>query len=320
MPSSPLPWTIVLALSYLLPVTRSSLGAELSDRPVDWAQLAAAITGADRIVVHENLSKDAKLLYSSTSGEDIAAFRDAVTIVPPKDGEGFHCMCLGTPAVRLYSGEKEVVLVTNHHGQSIRTSLWTSDARLKDQESWLRWFDARGMKEPRAEVSRANEEAKTFQGWRERWNASMPESIRLLTDRSWESEWNASLEPVRAKLTEEFPDKRARVLALFNWFGSGSGAWSGFPGYEEIPEKLLLEFTTPELAEAAQAPNLTQAQLEGAARLFAGWSFSQERPKDVAKLPRSLKQTLLRHALNSPKQGTWNDDDKRERAQKAFGK
>lgn len=61
------------------------------------------------------------------------------------------------------------------------------------------------------------------------------------------------------------------------------------------------------------SPELSKAQLEGAARLFAGWGFQQRRPMDRSKLPKALKDRLLAHALSSA------DQDKRDRATDAFG-
>ena len=106
---------------------------------------------------------------------------------------------------------------------------------------------------------------------------------------------------------------RKRALALYAWFGSGEGPWSGFPSYEEVAEELLFDIPTAELVAAAQADDLTEVQLEGAARFFGGWSFSQRRLEDRRTLPPALKRKLLDHTLKS------TDEDKLARARKAFG-
>jgi hypothetical protein len=98
---------------------------------------------------------------------------------------------------------------------------------------------------------------------------------------------------------------------LYAWFGSGQGPWSGFPSYETVAERLLLDFQTETLIAAAEAARTAQ-QLEGAARLFAGWEFSQHRQEDLARLRPDLKQRLLAHSLES------TDEDKRSRARHAF--
>jgi hypothetical protein len=224
-------------------------------------------------------------------------------------GEDFHCICRGTEAVRLYRGEEELALVINHHGVSVRCSLWsTSDAILEDGEAWARWFDARGMPGPRQERADAAKRAEQSSRSYARWLDAMPPVLRPL----WEARAEPSQDQQRALLSEAIPDRRERLQALFSWFGSGEGPWSGFPSYEEAAERLLLEYGTAELVDAAQAEALTDAQLEGAARLFGGWSFGQQRKRDRGQLPLALKARLLAHCLKS------SIEDVRRRASRAF--
>jgi hypothetical protein len=300
----------ILALIWFVLLTACPAADKKDDRPVEPAKLATLIKQADKIVVSDGPMKDAKVLFSSTAPKDIAEFNEALTVAPPK--EWFHCMCLGTPAVRLYRGDTELALVTNHHGRSVRCSLWTSDAMLKDPEKWLQWFDARNMPEPRKEVDESAARAKQGEVSYARWLGAMPKSVRPLWARATRDELSPQTKPLRAALAKEFPDARLRVLALFGWYGSGDGPWSGFPSYESVAEELLLDIPTRDLVAAAQTDNLTDAQLEGAARLFGGWYFSQRRPEDRKALPAPLKKKLLDHSLKSA------DDDKLGRAKNAF--
>jgi len=112
-------------------------------------------------------------------------------------------------------------------------------------------------------------------------------------------------------LQKEFPDLHEQALALFSWYGSGKECWSG-GSYDSVPAELLLEIPTPILIEIAQSPNLTPVQTEGAARLFAGWHFSQKRPADLEMLPADLKAKLLSHVLEGA------NEDNKERARSAF--
>ena len=150
-----------------------------------------------------------------------------------------------------------------------------------------------------------------------RWLAAMPPALKPLwpqvRERSGVDPVGAirNLDPLRTALSQEFPDERSRVLALYAWFGSGEGPWSGFPSYEQVAEELLLDFPTEALIKAAEATESAQEQ-EGAARLFGGWEISQRRPSDLAHLPPDLKERLLAHSLESA------DEDKRSRAHHAF--
>jgi hypothetical protein len=107
-------------------------------------------------------------------------------------------------------------------------------------------------------------------------------------------------------------EKADRIV--LTWYGSGDGPWSGYPAYEGIAEDLPLDFSTPEIVSTIQSSNLTESQVEGAARLFGGWKFSHLRPDDLKEVPSELKAILLEHSLKS------KDQDKRDRAQHAFKK
>lgn len=127
----------------------------------------------------------------------------------------------------------------------------------------------------------------------------MPKSIRPLWEGVPKDGAPSSIKPLRDAVTGEFPDTRQRILTLFAWFGSGDGPWSDYPAYETIAGELLLDFSTPDLITAAQSENMTEPQLEGAARLFGGWHFSQRRPADLETLPPGLKKKLLDHSLQT---------------------
>ena len=123
---------------------------------------------------------------------------------------------------------------------------------------------------------------------------------------------NYDLGPLDEALKREIPEKNARILSLLAWYGSGAGPWSGFPTYEEVAEKMLLKYSTPDLLQAVESTPLSEPQIEGAARLFAGGGFRDTRPADNALVPAQLKRLLLDHSLKS------TDQDKLQRARNAF--
>ena len=97
----------------------------------------------------------------------------------------------------------------------------------------------------------------------------MPSALKPLWPQMLKDMLKPNLDPLRTGLSRQYPDEQTRILALYAWFGSGEGPWSGFPGYEIVAEELLLEFQTEALIKAAEATGSAQ-QLEGAARLFGG--------------------------------------------------
>ena len=98
------------------------------------------------------------------------------------------------------------------------------------------------------------------------------------------------------------------IIPLMAWFGSGSGPWSGFPGYEEIAARLLRQYPTPELIKAVDGRPLTDQEVEGAARILGSWTPAS----DLTPIPADLRRILLEHCLKSP------DQDRVERAKQAF--
>lgn len=272
--------------------------------------LRKILADADRIVVRESPKGGAKTLFESTDKKDLDELWSSLTLETPAGW--FHCMCSGAPALYVYERGSESVKLTNHHGKSVRCSLWTSDVRLCDTEKWLTWFDKRGITAPRQEVEamRAQQD-QSKKDW-ERWLSTMPEAIRPIWSNALGEFGNVDPEPLRAALERDIPDVGKRVLALLEWLGSGAGPWSGFPAYEQAAEKLLLGFSTKSVVAAIESTTLSTAQTEGAARLFGGWSFGKQRPEDLKDLSDALKKNLWHHTKDT------QDKDKLARAKRAF--
>lgn len=297
-------WTITMAGG-----CHRHLSATPEGGPVKPEELANLIDRADRIVILESPMAKAPVLYESTARQDLDALKAALRVLVPEDP--LHCMCIGAPAIELYSKGKRIESITNHHGRFLRCGLWMSDAPIADSEAFLKWFDERGIVGPRAEWDGAIRRQQQREAERQRWMDAMPPSVKPLWP-TVEASFDADVAPLHRTLVEDMPDESERIRALLTWYGSGAGPWSGFPAYEDIAERLLLRYPTRTIVAAIEGRELSPAQTEGAARLFGGWGFSQARPGELHLLPQELKQRLLAHSLESP------DDDKRGRAQRAF--
>lgn len=228
-----------------------------------------------------------------------------------REGGRGHCMCHGDPTLVLSDRSGALVAVLGvHHGVAIRWCEWKDDAEIVDGQRLLQWLVSLGVAYPMAEFQASRRRGLESQVQAERWQAAIPPplaahpvfDLHLVYD-------PAPLFPV---LEGAFPDPCARALVLFEWLGRGAGPWSGFPAYEALPEKLLMAMPMDCLLAALHSENLTGAQLEGAARLFAGWDFGRNRKRDLDWLTPSDRQRLLDQALRS------TDRDKHARARKAF--
>jgi hypothetical protein len=273
------------------------------------------ISNTDHIVVFEDPTPGAKVLFESRDRHDIEALAQSLKLGEPP---GVHCMCVGSPEICLYVGDKEIGSFTNHHAMLIRSALWKSDVPIVDQEAFLKWFDDRGMSGPRQEVNYQREESRQGEIALKRWEENMPLSIRPIW-RKLNPIMPDRMVPTKT-LAAQIPDRSERIMALFAWFGSGRGPWSGFPSYEMLAEEMLLDYATTDLLTAidSRQGDLSDREIEGVARLFAGWDFSQKKKGEIKLLPNPLRARLLSHSLASADQTKSSGRDKIGRAQRAF--
>jgi hypothetical protein len=269
---------------------------------------------AFKIVVRDSPMADAATIFRSTDRKDLDDLQRSLLLDPPT--EPFHCMCIGSPALYLYGPGGERVELTNHHGLSVRCSLWTSDVRVNNSEKWVSWFDRRGISGPRQEFEETcAQEESAKQDW-DKWLTAMPKAIVPIWPYSLGqlslADISMDLRPLRAALERDVPNETSRILALLQWFGSGAGPWSGYPYYEAAAEKLLLEYPTARIVEAIQSSSVGATQTEGAARLFGGWDFQQQCPGGLREVPETLKKALWNHVKDT------KDTDKLSRAARAF--
>jgi hypothetical protein len=272
-------------------------------------ELARLIDRADRLAVKENLFGEGAVLFESSDRNDLDALKAALQVERP--GRFMHCMCNGNPVIVLSANGEPIGRITNHHAKLIRCDLWRSDAPLADTEALLRWFDERKIPGPRKEYEEALKEQKQFDEAEARWLEAMPPALKPHWPAAKRS-FDPNLAPLRKALAKQIPDGNERILALFAWYGSGMGPWSGFPSYEDIAANLLFDYPTEELLAALEGKDLTATQLEGIARFFGDVRFPQRRPDERRLLPAELKDRLLEHCLAS------SDKDKQSRARRAF--
>ncbi len=287
---------------------------EASFRLVRLEELTQLFAKADRLVVRdwaEPAHERTRLLYESNARADLDALKSALKLKAPESWT--HCLCRGSVEVAFFAGETELGSFSNQHSISIRCSLWDSDVELADPEPLLKWFDERKVYGPREEVEEMRREQERSEVAEKRWLAAMPTPLLpLWTDDVVEGFDQPDLASFREALAQ-IGDRNERVLALLRWYGSGDGPWSGFPAYECVAERLLLDYPTAVLNDIGCSIEFDAAQLEGLARLLAGWDFSMQRPDDLDSVSPRLKARLLLHVLVN------DDRDRCSRARSAFG-
>jgi hypothetical protein len=278
------------------------------------SDLLSLVDQADRVEVYDLRDMGSThLLFSSSNRADLDELKAAIAVEVPQDW--FVCMCMPSTQIRFRRNAKEIGSVNIYEGDILEFARWSSHARVKDKELWFKWLDAHNITAPHEAAAREERILKEEAAAEERWTNAMPESLRPIWPKVMAKMMpgqTADTKDLDSALAGQFADRQARIRALFAWFGSGAGPWSGFPMYEEVAEQMLLEYPTPELLDALHGVTLNEAETEGAARLFGGWSFKSTRPNDRSLIPADLKRALLEHSLKS------SDQDKLDRARAAF--
>jgi hypothetical protein len=265
------------------------------------ATLDAMLDGVTRIRVLDDGTNDGKAIGSTVLLEccdsaSIDALRRCLTIIEDPHTFG-HCMCLGNNAIECYADHRLVATIGLHHGKTIRWDVWRHDGRLRDGLDLVNWLAGRGVTGPLEEFREEQQRTAEAEEAAQRWYDAIPPCLRLYWPQM--QGFTVDLEPLRQALSHAYPDGASCARALFEWFGSGMGPWSGFPMYEEVAERLLSDFPTEALITALSQQSLSPRHLEGAARYFAGWEFSTHRPGDIQQLPVELKRLLLTHSRTS---------------------
>lgn len=103
------------------------------------------------------------------------------------------------------------------------------------------------------------------------WAASMPASVFPYRQEMFSPGFDPPelMRQLSQALNDGEPDDARRIRALLSWYAGGSGRFSFYPAYESYPEVLLLDEEPGALLAAVSAPDLTAAELAGAARLVA---------------------------------------------------
>lgn len=280
--------------------TQQSLSNMLSNidriRVVD-----AGMSGNDLVFLRKNESDKMKVFLDTNSKEQIESFKSYFSIVEDPDTFG-HCMCLGGPTFEFLSGTTLVARIGLHHGRSIRWSEWKHDAVLSHNVDVLDWLALNGAPQPKesyeADLVRAEQSRKQYK----KWLMSAPESIHTQVREhlargnypfASEDDINKIYKTLSSAVSPE-----SQALALFKWYGSGCGLWSGYPSYEELPNKLLMQIPTSILLQALTNINdLSDAHIEGAARFFSSREFNNRRYPDRKMLPDDLKKRIREHIM-----------------------
>lgn len=276
-----------------------------------------------------------ELLLDTQKSAVLQSLKDSLKII--EDPEFYaRDLCLGDPCIELLHDKKPLAVLGFHHGRAIRFSkAWKFDGTLVNGRRLTNWFADNGIEGPLQSFERELRQKRRADADLQKWSASMPECFRnYWTDvlaggtnmlifspepsptdalrAGVEMSSNQTLDRLLSVLKEDLGDTEICALVLLQWYACGSGPWTGYPSYEELPAQLLLQIPTKTIVQALQRKDVSEAELNGAARFFASHIFRSTKPQDLNLLDEHLKQTLLSIVLKS------DDEDQQKRARLAF--
>jgi hypothetical protein len=283
--------------------------------------LDAALVDATRAIVSE--VDDGTLMLDVSDPQLLRDLIARLRIAEPTDP--FHCMCFGDENITFEGQSGVLATITLHHGYSIRwDEAWGSDAALTDPMQLLSWLATQGLEAPLRGFEDDQRSAQESKRQRLLWEAAAPTALHpqlpeliarfgnpfsLFGD---PEAANRVLDQAAETIESTYNEDEA-ATDLLTWYGSGRGPWSGYPGYEDLPLRLLLRLPTDAIVRSLETDLIDARRLEGAARLFASREFRQAREADLTALPTDLRQRLLAHVRSTGR------PDNLSRAQAAFG-
>lgn len=257
-------------------------------------------------------------LFEVARPAGLAAFRTALRVRPENYG---HAMTIETHRVECLRGSESLATLELVVAYVLRwPGRWRSDGLVADPGAVGEVFAAHGCPALRAKLEwdRADEARRQaeYETWLRTWEATVPPDLAPLVD-DLSHEHYAAESPARdralAVLADAYPSVSTRILALFAWFGHGTGPWNPCRSVELAPFCVLQAFPHETIIAALRRPDLTTQQLEGAARFLCQWVHPRWRPQHPPEIPADVRDRLWQHVLAS------GNEDKIRSAATTFG-
>ncbi len=308
----------------------------------DQASLEQLLGSANRLRIYAGGQSNGKpesklILFDSKDPEILNSLLKALQIEDHADSFNQY-LEPGDPTIELLKNNKRLAVLSFIHPDGLRWQRkWRFDSTLREPRQLIEWLASHKVDGPKQAFEEQVKDKRRSSADLQKWIMSMPECLRpysnliiapamteLLiyspepasTDELQAAEKlnpkNPHLKKLMSVLDSNIENKNVKILGLLQWYASGTGKWTGFPVYEELPAELLLMIPTESIVSTLKTENVSEPELAGAARFFSWHEFRRTKPQDLQLLDQKLKETLLAQCLKS------EDPDIRKRAKISF--
>jgi hypothetical protein len=256
-----------------------------------------------------------------TKTDDLSALRRCLVI----EASTGHAMMMGEFCFEFYHLDGLVARIEIVGTGLLRWSdRWKNDAYLTDPLILAEFLKSHGFAKLRETIDRDAEAEieiiAAHAAWVATWEPAIPAGLAPLivelSEEIYAPEPQARPRAL-ALLAAQYPSVDEQILALFAWYGHGSGPWSGFPSSEVAPESMLESFAVEQLVHALESQNLSRQHLEGAARFVSRW-VSKPSQRVHRELINRFRTSRMRHQILSYVQST-EDSSKIEAITRILG-
>jgi len=237
---------------------------------------------------HRDIENE-KTLYET---EDKAVIEQAIAGIAIDEAEsGFHCMCCGEPSLEFYQGDKLILTLGFHHGQSLRwVGGWPGDGSLTSESArfLVKWLADHKVEGPQKAIERQKEQQRAAERKMTRATRGLSPTLQAaFRDARQSSDGDSDF---AATLRKECPEPVDQVGVLFTLLGASNDSWTSLEWMEQVADRLLREYDEETLSRAAVAAlhGTDRQRRRGAARYWKSWNSPLEewQPENVGELRR----------------------------------
>ncbi len=281
--------TKYIQLSILILLLTSSCSNRFQSEKV---RITSKINKSDNLIIQSITDSAFKYETSwvSKNIDEIKALEHALEI----DSIDCNSIIMGNPQYKivLSQGDSTIELI-EWYNKEVQFTISKCIVRLFAPDRVMEFLKYRGAKNINEFVQNEENELKQNSDSWERWTNAIPSPLKQL----WRKEYrntivDASIDTYYLVLKSSKLSTNEQVLSVLYWLGSGEGAWSGFPEYETVAERLIMKYSLDEISKAISTNEVGKIQSIGLARYICGWYFYKERSYADHLIPVSILDEL----------------------------